>query len=117
MLRTRHREQILLRACLEARQPFVIDNTNLTREARRDYIQQAHAAGFRVIGYYFQTTLQTAIERNNQRTGKAMIPVKGILAAHKKLEIPSFAEGFDELHYVELTAENGFVVREWRDEI
>ncbi len=25
MLRTRHREDILLRACLEAKQPFVVD--------------------------------------------------------------------------------------------
>ena len=28
MLRTRHREQLLFRACLEAKQPVVIDNTN-----------------------------------------------------------------------------------------
>jgi hypothetical protein len=34
MLKTRNRERILLVACLEDKQPFVIDNTNLTREAR-----------------------------------------------------------------------------------
>lgn len=28
MLRTRRRERILLMACVEAKQPFVIDNTN-----------------------------------------------------------------------------------------
>lgn len=28
MLKTRHREDVLLRACIEAKQPFVIDNTN-----------------------------------------------------------------------------------------
>ncbi len=32
MLKTHNRERILLAACLEAKQPFVIDNTNLTRE-------------------------------------------------------------------------------------
>ena len=31
MLKMRHREQVLLRACLEAKQPFVVDNTNATR--------------------------------------------------------------------------------------
>lgn len=30
MLKTRHREQIFLQACLEAKQPFVVDNTNPT---------------------------------------------------------------------------------------
>ena len=37
MLRTRRREQILLRACIEAKQPFVVDNTNPTIESRRRY--------------------------------------------------------------------------------
>jgi len=41
MLKTRNRERILLAACLEAKQPFVSDNTNLTREARAHYISQA----------------------------------------------------------------------------
>ena len=32
MLKTRHREGLLLRACLEMQQPFVVDNTNPTGE-------------------------------------------------------------------------------------
>ena len=117
MLKTRHREQILLRACLEAQQPFVIDNTNPTCAARAGYLQQAKAAGFSVIGYYFQTALPTAIKRNEQRTGKARIPMKGILGTHKKLELPSYAEGFDRLFYVETNEADEFVVKEWRDEV
>lgn len=38
MLKTRHRETILLNACLEAKQPLVIDNTNPTIEERKRYI-------------------------------------------------------------------------------
>jgi len=34
MLKTRHREQILTNVCLTAKQPFVIDNTNVTRSER-----------------------------------------------------------------------------------
>src|SRR5688572_27297453 len=101
MLKTRNRERILLAACLEARQPFVVDNTNVTREARAGYISQANASGFSVIGYYFKSDLQSAIERNNQRIGKARIPVKGIIATHRKLEPPGYDEGFDRLFYVE----------------
>lgn len=115
LLKTRHCERILLRACLEAKQPFVIDNTNITREARAGYISAAKSAGFTVTGYYFQSALQAAIERNSRRTGRAFIPVKGIAGTHKRLELPRLDEGFDRLWYVEIDAASEFVVREWRE--
>src|SRR5262249_19571089 len=117
MLKTRRREQTLLRACLEARQPFVVDNTNVTREARARYISQAKAAGFGVVGYYFKSALQSAIERNNQRSGKARIPVRGIVAMHRKLELPSYEEGFDQLFYVKIGDNGSFIVKEWSNEV
>ena len=49
MLRTRHRESILLRACIEGKARFVVDNTNPSREDRRRYIEPAREAGYRVI--------------------------------------------------------------------
>ncbi len=117
MLRTRNRERVLLAACLEAKQPFVIDNTNLTRQGRAGYISQAKAAGFSVTGYYFKSALQAALERNRQRSGKALIPEKGIFSAHRKLELPSFDEGFDRLFYVEIAEGGRFIVKEWSDEV
>jgi predicted kinase len=117
MLKTRYREQLLLRACLEAKQPFVIDNTNATRADRAEYISAAKEAGFRVVGYYFQSKLQDSIARNNQRLGKALIPVKGILATHRKLELPSFDEGFEQLFYVTINDGGEFLIQEWRDEV
>ncbi|HEY8458954.1 MAG TPA: AAA family ATPase [Blastocatellia bacterium] len=117
MLKTRRREQILLAACLEAKQPFVVDNTNANREARAGYISQAKAARFSVVGYYFKSALQSAIERNDMRTGKARIPTKGIVATHRKLELPSYDEGFDELFYVEIGDDGAFIVKDWRDEV
>jgi hypothetical protein len=50
-----------------------------------------------VVGYYFQSRLQEALTRNRQRSGKANIPEKGLIARHQLLEIPSLAEGFDQL--------------------
>src|SRR5262249_25591776 len=117
MLRTRNREQILLRACLEAKQPFVIDNTNITREGRAGYISQAKAARFSVTGYYFRSALEAALQRNRQRSGKALIPEKGVIDMHRKLRLPDFEEGFDRLWYVEIGEENQFVVKEWQDEV
>ncbi|MGK7931933.1 MAG: hypothetical protein AB4041_10945 [Microcystaceae cyanobacterium] len=57
MLKTRHREKILFEACLLAKQPFVIDNTNPTKEDRKKYIEKLRKNQFRVIGYYFESKL------------------------------------------------------------
>lgn len=117
MLKTRHRENILLKACLEAKQPFVIDNTNPTVDDRKHYIQLAREAKFDVIGYYFQSSLNDAIQRNNERAEKSRIPEKGIIATHAKLELPSFSEGFDRLYYVTIEKDHSFSIQEWKDEV
>ena len=71
MLRTKNRERLILEACLTAKQKFVVDKMNLTEEKRQKYINKAKEFGFKVVGYYFQTSLEKAIARNNQRIGKA----------------------------------------------
>ena len=55
MLKTRHREELLVKACLEAKQPFVVDKTNASIEERARYIQAAKASYFRLVGYYFRS--------------------------------------------------------------
>lgn len=116
MLKTRHREDILLRACIEAKQPFVVDNTNPTRAERQKYIAIAKAAGFRVVGYYFESRISDALGRNAARPITEQIPEVGIKGTSARLELPDTSEGFDELFYVQV-AEAGFVVQEWRDEV
>jgi predicted kinase len=115
MLRTRHRETVLLEACLAAKQPFVVDNTNVTREERSRYIAPARAAGFRVVGYYFQSSIGMSIERNAGRTLARPVPVKGIAAKYYRLQIPALDEGFDQLYYVTVAPEGSFSVQEWQD--
>jgi hypothetical protein len=46
MLRTRHREDVLLQAFIEAQQRFVVDNINPTVAQRAKYITLANDAGF-----------------------------------------------------------------------
>lgn len=116
MLRTRHREKVLMDACLSAKQAFVVDNTNPTRTARARYIEVSRAAGFEVAGYFFQSALGPAMERNQRRTGGARVPDKGLRGTHARLELPALAEGFDFLHFVSLSNE-GFVVEPWRDDL
>jgi predicted kinase len=112
LLRTKNRERVFLRACLETQQRFVVDKTNPTSEQRAVYIEAARAAGFRVISYYFQSSIEDCLRRNAQRCDGERVPDKGIAGTYSQLQIPSIDEGFDEMWYVRL--ENGlFVVVEW----
>lgn len=117
MLRTRHREALLLRACLEGKQPFVVDNTNPSASERARYITLARSAGFRVAGYYFRSSVAEALKRNALRGDGERIPERGIFGTHKRLQLPARSEGFDELYYVTLSAEGKFEVEEWSDEV
>lgn len=111
MLRTRHRERLLFQACVQAKQPLVVDNTNPAVSDRARYIEPARAAGFAVQGYYFRSVLAEALQRNAGRTGKQRVPDRAVRGIAGTLEKPSLAEGFDTLHYVRL--EDGFVVEPW----
>jgi predicted kinase len=117
MLKTRHRERRFLQMCIETRQQFVVDNTNPTRAERQVYIEVAKQAGFHVIGYYFQSKVEDCKRRNAQRPLEQQIPLKGILEAAGRMQIPSKEEGFDELYYVKIDEANRFVVEEWKDEV
>jgi hypothetical protein len=56
-----------------------------------------------------------AIERNRQRPGPEIIPEKGVLGTYIKLQIPMISEGFDQLFYVAIGEEGGFIVTEWSE--
>ncbi|WP_308364518.1 MULTISPECIES: ATP-binding protein [unclassified Microbulbifer] len=114
MLKTRHREKILFNACLESKQPVVIDNTNPTRDCRRRYISGFREHRFEVVGYYFAAGLEECLRRNALREGRERIPEVGIRATRNKLQLPGYEEGFDQLYRVFL--KNGeFVVEAWED--
>ena len=101
MLRTRKGEDLLIGACIAAKQPFVIDNTNVRASDRAAYIARAKAAGFRVAGYYLPIEVRAAIARNKNRKDKKPLPVPAILRSYKRLEPPRIEEGFDSLVTVE----------------
>jgi predicted kinase len=117
MLKTRHRETLLLKACLESKTPFVVENTNVTRQERARYIQPARDAGFRIIGYFFESRSADAIKRNRERPEPDRVPAVAIYTAAKRLELPSLSEGFDALHFVRLNGPDAFEIQEWQNEI
>jgi predicted kinase len=115
MLKTRYREEILVRACFFAKQPFVVDNTNPTRFDRARYIPDAKEAQFKVVGYYLSSKIEDALQRNAARD--KIIPEGGVRRTFAKIELPSKEEGFDELYYVTIDPDRplGFIVEPWRD--
>ena len=102
MLKTRHRERLLLAACLAGQQPFVIDNTNPLIAERAVYIEAARSAGFRTVCCYFPVEARIALGRNAKRTDKKPIPVPGVLGTRKKMQPPAPEEGFDEIRVIEI---------------
>lgn len=111
-LHTRNKERLLLEKCIDEGLSFVADNTNPTRYDREKYILAAKKAGFKVVGYYFRSSIGESIERNAARSGRANVPKTAIMHTHAILELPSYDEGFDELYYVRI--ENGeFITEKW----
>ena len=112
-LRTRYQESLKLKECIDQKKDFVIDNTNVTIEDRKKYIDTAKAAGYRIIGYYFRSSVKESVERNEQRDRK--VPRIAIAGTSNRLQLPSYEEGFDELHYV-MIKDGSFVIENWEAE-
>ena len=117
MLRTRNRENRLLSFCFQTSMPLVVDNTNVTIADRKRYIDLALDHRYTIIGYYFEASLQSCLERNAGRTGRQFVPDRGVIAKYKALQKPTLAEGYTQLVYVHLSAENQFILKPCPDEI
>ena len=110
MLQTRHREQLLFTACLASQSKTVVENTNVMRKERSRYILPAREAGFKIIGYFFEAAVADAVRRNKERPEQDRVPNVAIYTANKRMEMPSWDEGFDELLSVRLIETEGFKV-------
>jgi len=116
MLNTRRKENEFLKTALELQQRMVIDNTNPMVEDRKKYISQFKQRKYKTIGYYFKSELHPCLERNRLRHGKQRIPDVGLYSTLKKMEQPTFSEGFDELYYVEIK-DNKFIINKYKNEV
>lgn len=115
VLNTRNKERIAIEQGIQQRKNMVIDNTNPTREDRKKYIKIAKENHYQVIGYYFESSIGKCIDRNEKRTGKAKVPKCAVISTSKKMELPDYDEGFDQLYYVHIE-DSEMKVEDWRDE-
>ncbi len=113
MLKTKHRERLLFEACLASKTSTVIDKTNPTKLERENYIKPALQHHFEVIAYYFDVPFEEARERNNLRENKAKIPEVGLKSTLKKMELPTFEEGFSQIYHVNVK-KSEFIISEYK---
>lgn len=114
--RPARRQRQVLEETLQAGQSVVVDNTNPTAQDRAELIELGRRFQAAILGYYFESRLQDCLERNRQRTGKDRVPDVALYTVSKKLERPSYAEGFDKLYYVRLSPVGEFEVLDWMEE-
>ena len=114
VLGTRARERAAFEAALAARRSIVIDNTNVTKTLRVRYIAPAKAAGYRVVGLFFQSVVADCLARNEQREGKARVRPQAVHGMSGQLELPSLDEGFHQLFFVRIT-DGLFEIEPWKE--
>lgn len=112
-LRTRYQERRLLEECVKEKRDLVIDNTDLTKKDRKRYIPLLKENGYHITAVYFRSSVRESLERNSRR--ERQVPDLAIKGAAKRLEMPSYEEGFEKICYVSIQ-EDGFHIEEWREE-
>ncbi len=100
LLNTRNKENKLIQYGFETQSRMVIDNTNVTQESRKKYIESAKQNRYQIIGYFFESPVQACLERNKNR--KDSINEIGIKTKYKELEKPDYTEGFDKIFSVKI---------------
>jgi predicted kinase len=108
VLRTRAREQALVRLCLESGQRFVVDNTNPTPADRHRYVEPARAAGFRTVAYLVEIDVEDALARNARRPDRRRVRAAGVVGTGRRLQRPTPEEGFDELWHATAAPDGGW---------
>ena len=90
-----------IEAAIAADATFYVDQTSLNAAARNKLFSRLKKKPDKVIGIYFTTSLDTILQRNAQRTGRALVPEDAVINMFNSLTKPTLEEGFDEILEVE----------------
>jgi predicted kinase len=107
------RQQRMLEEAFRQGLSVVVDNTNPSLAERAKLISIARAFQAEITGYYFESLVADCLKRNQQRDGAARVPDVAIFSTIKKLQRPSYSEGFDQLFYIRAPGDLGFEINDW----
>jgi predicted kinase len=94
------RQQRVVTELLADGRSVVVDNTDPAPEDRAPLIVAARAAGVLVRAVFLDTPVEVCLGRNDARSGRARVPLVGVLATVGRLVPPSVDEGFDRVDVV-----------------
>jgi len=89
---------------------FVLDSTNITKQDRKPILELFKNKGYRIVALYFCSVVKECLAKNRGRANA--IPDKKIIDMSKNIEIPSTAEGFTDVVYVD-NAQKDFWLEVW----
>ena len=99
-LKTRDKEEKLVKKLFREGKSFVVDNTNRLKSDRERYIPMAMAKDYKIVGYYFEPDLKACLRRNKNRSRK--VP-ENVIREYYNIVLnnrPTYDEGFDEIYTV-----------------
>lgn len=79
---------------LEAGENVFVDQTSLTVAARKKLLKNVYGYD-KCFALFMSTNLQTSIEQNQKRDGRACVPTNVIEKMWNDYEVPKLWEGFD----------------------
>ena len=99
-LKTRYQENLRIKQAISQNQNIVIDNTNVLKTERSNYIETAKQNGYQVLVYYFVPNVKLSLIRN-KNANRTEVPRVAIFDKLKKFERPDISEGIDCIYHVE----------------
>ena len=86
-----------INAAIAAQKDVWVDQTSLNRAARNKLFSRLNKKPDEIIGIYFNIPITIALQRNAQRSGRALVPEDAIHNMLIALEKPTKKEGFTEI--------------------
>lgn len=98
-------------ALTKAKRYVIADATHLNFSSRMKVMSKIKNRNTIVNCIVMDTFLETALERNKKRSGRALVPESSIRNMHRSLSYPQKGETIDKVVYID---ENGTVIKKER---
>lgn len=91
------------KALTRAKRYVIADATHLNRGSRDKLLRNLENRPNHIYVIFIDVPLEVALERNKQRTGRALVPESAIINMYKSISIPTKHEKIDAVYKVDQT--------------